>query len=74
MQVIERTGAIWDDLYSDEFGSIVGEQMVYTIVMRHRDCDPDGWHKCKACVCPDPDPPPPPQRGRGSLRPVTPAN
>ena len=46
-----------DDMYTEEYGSIVEEQMVYTILFRHRDCDPEGWHKCKACTCPE-DPPP----------------
>jgi hypothetical protein len=45
--VIQRSGSVTDDMYTEEFGSIVGEQMVYTILMRHRDCDPEGWHKCK---------------------------
>ena len=54
--VIQRSGSVVDDMYTEEYGSIVEEQMVYTILMRHRDCDPEGWHKCKACTCPE-DPP-----------------
>lgn len=38
--------------------SLIGADIFYTIVLRHRDCDPEGWSKCKACTCPDPPSPP----------------
>ena len=32
--VIQRSGSVVDDMYTEEYGSIVEEQMVYTILMR----------------------------------------
>ena len=46
--VLETGSSTTDDMYSDEFNSIIGDTMVYTLVLRHRDCDPQGWAKC-AC-------------------------
>ena len=46
---------VTDDQYSEVFDSIIpspGSEIVYTVVIRHRDCDPQGWAKCKACTCP----------------------
>jgi hypothetical protein len=51
--ILETGGAITDDMYSEEFGAIVGSEMIYTLILRHKDCDPQGWSKCKACICPD---------------------
>eukprot|EP00038_Savillea_parva_P007045 m.167518 g.167518 ORF g.167518 m.167518 type:complete len:241 (+) comp12837_c0_seq1:37-759(+) len=52
--IIETSGAYTDDVYSEDFGSIVAGEMVETLILRHRDCDPQGWSKCKACTCPPP--------------------
>lgn len=54
--VLETGSSATDDMYSEEFNSIIGDTMVYTLVLRHRDCDPQGWAKCKACTCPSPPP------------------
>mmetsp|Transcript_117762 Transcript_117762/g.165560 ORF Transcript_117762/g.165560 Transcript_117762/m.165560 type:complete len:233 (+) Transcript_117762:3-701(+) len=51
--IVETAGSITDDMYSEDFASIVGGEMVHTLVLKHRDCDPEGYSKCHSCTCPD---------------------
>ena len=44
--IIETGSSVTDDMYSEEFGSIIGDTMAYTLVLRHKDCDPQGYAKC----------------------------
>lgn len=50
---IDRAGAVTDDMYTELFVSAVGDEVIYTVNFRHKDCDPQGWSKCKACTCPN---------------------